>query len=367
MNITSLNLQYFKNYDSLKISFSDRLNCLLGKNGAGKTNVLDAIHYLAFTKSAFNSVDSQNVNHNSQYFRIEGSFESDKEHKILCYLEKGQKKEFRLDNISYERISDHIGKVQVVLHTPYDTELIRETSESRRKWIDGCISQYDHHYLEALLKYQKILRQRNSLLKSIEGSLNNANRTLLDTYDDQLIPLSLELAKKRSELVKELNPFFKSYLSSIVPESEECTITYHTKILDRDFREEFKKARRKDLVLQRTTMGAHRDDYVFSINERSIKKFGSQGQQKSFLIALRLGQYDHLKSKSGVTPILMLDDVFDKLDDQRIENLISLLNDPKRFSQIFITDARLERASGIFAGVEDKKMFEVRGGEISEL
>jgi DNA replication and repair protein RecF len=369
MILASLKLQFFKNYESENVAFSPGLNCLVGLNGSGKTNLLDAIHYLSFTKSAFTATDPQNIKNKEQYFRIEGIFDPGEERKIsvLCFVEKGQKKVFKANSAEYDRLSDHIGKIHVVLQTPYDTEIIRDGSEYRRKWVDGCIAQYDHQYLENLLRYQKVMKHRNALLKNADGKLSNSLLPLLDTYDEEIIRLSLNLTKERASFIDEIQQYFTNNIQAIVEGAETCKITYKAQALDDAFAENFRQARQKDVLMQRTTIGAHRDDYVFELNGHPIKRFGSQGQQKSFLIALRLTQYDDLRAKTGAQPILLLDDVFDKLDDDRIGRLLALLSDSDRFGQIFITDARKERAMTIFGDIGEKKMFEVNKGTISEL
>lgn len=367
MKLSKINLQNFKNYPELALTFSDRLNCIVGLNGSGKTNLLDAIHYLAFTKSAFVATDNQNIRDNSPFFLIKGTFESKSHQEILCYQERNQKKIFKYDQKEYDRISDHIGKILLILHTPYDSEIIRDSSEYRRKWVDGCISQHDHQYLEDLILYQKILRQRNALLKKVEGSLNTANASLLDMYDENVINFSKNLADKRNRFVGEIRPFFESNIRSIVAGHESSVISYKSHVNEAAFEEKYRDSRQKDLLLQRTTMGAHRDDYLFFLEDKPIRKFGSQGQQKSFLISLRLTQYDYLFEKLNERPILLLDDVFDKLDDERIEKLIRLLSDSDRFDQIFITDARKERSVKFFDNIRDKKIFEISKGVAKEL
>lgn len=367
MKLSGLNLQNFKNYRELALTFSERLNCIVGLNGSGKTNLMDAIHYLAFTKSAFLATDNQNICHEAPYFLLKGDFYTGSEKQILCYQERNQKKVVKYDGKEYEKLSDHIGRIQVILHTPYDSEIIRDSSEYRRKWVDGCISQHDHQYLEDLIRYQRILRHRNALLKQIEGRLSTSNSALLDMYDEQIVEYSIALNKKRETFVEEILPFFKENITSIVGEKEQSSLSYKSMVSREQFSSEFHEAREKDLLLQRTTLGAHRDDYLFYLENMPIRKFGSQGQQKSFLIALRLTQYDYLKEKLNQQPILLLDDVFDKLDDERIKKLIGLITDRQRFGQIFITDARKDRSIELFDEVADKKIIEITNGEANIL
>jgi DNA replication and repair protein RecF len=272
----------------------------------------------------------------------------------------------KFDGLEYDKLSDHIGKILVILHTPYDTEIIRDSSEYRRKWADSCISQHDHTYLEKLIHYQRVLRQRNALLKSMEGKLKSSDEKLLDTYDDQLIALSLSIKSIRKVFAEEIIPFFNANINWIVSDQEIPSIHYKTQV-DKGFHQVFKSFRKKDIMLQRTNCGIHRDDFLFFLNEQMIKRFGSQGQQKSFLISLRLTQYDYLLEKMGVKPILLLDDVFDKLDDERIKKIVLMLSDEKRFGQVFITDARKERSLRLFQDVSKKQIFEIENGKANVL
>lgn len=363
MRISNIKLTDFKNYQEESFAFHPGFNCLVGLNGMGKTNVLDGIHYLAFTKSAFLSTDLQNIRHEERFFVIHGEFESENPLAVTCYQERGKKKVFKINKADPEKISDHIGIIPLILSTPYDTAIIREGSEVRRKFMDGTLSQINKQYLTDLLQYQKVLRQRNALLKNFEMQSEHSLNTLLDIYDEELIELSLSIAQQRQNFTAEFASYFVKSYQAIASPKETTSIEYETQILDEGFKSAFKAARKKDLITQRTTMGCHRDDLVFQLNHYPVKKIGSQGQQKSFLIALRLAQYDYLKDKKNDKPILMLDDVLDKLDDERIKKLIELLSDRDRFGQVILTDARIERINVMFNDNPEVKFFELANGK----
>jgi DNA replication and repair protein RecF len=372
VRLKQLKLENFKNYASLDVSLSPHLVCIVGLNGSGKTNLMDAIHYLIFTKSGFSANDPSNIKKGEKYFLTKGQIEeSEASTELLCYLEKGQKKVLRKDKIAYDKLSEHIGAFQGVMCTPYDVELILAGSEVRRKWIDGCISQYEPDYLENLLTYQRYLKQRNALLKTTDGKLNPSNEALLNTYDHRLIPLARSISQQRAEFLHEFRPFFHANLSVLVQAHEACEIQLRSKVLDADFEKNYQDCRPKDLVMQRTHMGSHKDDFIFTLEGEPIKRFGSQGQQKSFLISLKLAQYDHLVEKTGRTPILLLDDIFDKLDDERIQQLLSLLTHPfskkdkiKQKGQVFITDARAERSMTLTKNIPNTQILEIEAGNL---
>ncbi|MFY0600827.1 MAG: DNA replication and repair protein RecF [Cyclobacteriaceae bacterium] len=364
MLLKTLKLLHFKNYSEQEIQFSEGINCVLGKNGMGKTNLLDAIYYLSMTRSAMNSTDTQNICHGDGFFSINGVFDHDASPlKVNAYFESGKKKAIKVDGKEPEKISEHIGKIPSVLTTPDDSEIIKEGSEIRRKLFDGVISQFDAQYLTDLIEMQRILKQRNSFLKQNEGR-RNINRTLLSVYDEKLIPLNLGICKKRVDFIKIFGEFFESNYMQIFAGEETPDISFKSDCLDENFEKNFAESLEKDLILQRTTVGCHKDDYIFKLNERPIKKFGSQGQQKSFIIALKLAVYDFLKDKKGFNPLLLLDDIFDKLDDERIGHLITLLSDTDRFPQIFITDAREERSRDIFKPFENISFLSVENGKV---
>ncbi len=342
MILKSLRLTHFKNHPESQFEFEDRINCVLGKNGVGKTNLLDAIYYLSFTKSAVGSQDRLTITHDQQAFTIHGTYS---ESTIALQFEKGKVKTLKIDGQEPDRLSDVIGKVPLVIVLPDDTSMIKEGSEERRKFFDGALSQFDGEYLQSLLQYNKLLKQRNSLLKQEGGGKVNAQ--LLETYDDQLIPLAIMISKKRGEMKEKFLPFLEKNYADLHDGGEDPSLNFKSHV-DDSFEERFKANQQKDQIMQRTLLGCHRDDFEFMLDGELIKKFGSQGQQKTFIIALKLALYDFLKEKTGTKPLLLLDDIFDKLDDSRIQLLVSLLLDSDRFEQIFISDARKDRSKVLF-------------------
>lgn len=348
MHLKSLKLFNFKNYEEFSIEFSPQINCLVGKNGVGKTNLLDAIHYLCLTRSAFNTIEQQNILHGANFFMIQGKMEKyQKEAAVVCSYQQGAKKVFKVNQTDYERFSEHIGVYPIVLVAPTDIDLVREGSEVRRKFIDSVISQTDKHYLGSLLKYSKQLKQRNALLKQF-GERHYFDADLLQPYNAAIIQLSQRIAKVRNTTIEALSPIFQKYYRLLTNGQEEVALDYKTKALNEDFAIFFKGFQEKELILQRTMQGVHKDDYAFTIEGYPLKKFGSQGQQKSFIVALKLAQFEYMQSQSEIAPILLLDDIFDKLDDARIAKLLTLLSQ-QQFGQVFITDARPERSSTLLA------------------
>lgn len=344
MILKSLRLTHFKNHPESHFEFENRINCVLGKNGMGKTNLLDAIYYLSFTKSALGSQDRLTISHEQQAFTIFGSYD---EATIALQFEKGKAKTLKIDGQEPERISQVIGKVPLVIILPDDTAMIKEGSEERRKFFDGALSQFDNEYLQSLLQYTKLLKQRNSLLKQNDG--RSINHQLLDTYDDQLVPLAVSISKKREEARETFVPFLEKNYADLHEGGEKPTLNFKSHV-DDSFADQFRASRQKDQIMQRTLLGSHRDDFEFLLDGELIKKFGSQGQQKTFIIALKLALYDFLKDQTNKKPLFLLDDIFDKLDDSRIQLLVSLLMDNDRFQQIFITDARKDRSKELFKG-----------------
>lgn len=367
MFLQSLSLQYFKNYEKAEVSFCDHFNCLVGTNGSGKTNVLDAIHYLSTTKSAFHALDSQSINHDGQYFVVNGQFSTgDKKNKVHCSLKKNSRKTFKVDDVEYEKLSEHVGKFPIVLIAPNDDELIRESNETRRKFFDSIISQYDSEYLRALIKYNHHLKQRNALLKSMNES-GRIDTVMVETYNNPLITLGQEIAKVRLAFIQEFLPHLQANYDKIADKQEKVNVVYHTKVLAEDYRIQYTKGLQKDVMTQRTNLGIHRDEYLFEIDKFLIKKYGSQGQQKSLLISLKLAQFQFIKAHLGKTPILLLDDIFDKLDDGRISQLMSIIGSDD-FGQVFVTDAREERTRSLLLGkFEPMKMFRVDNNQIEAL
>jgi DNA replication and repair protein RecF len=366
MYIEKISLLNFKNYPELELSFSERINMLTGYNGSGKTNLLDAIYCLCLTKSFLSSSDQQMMSNGQSFFSILGWFYSNTLNHKVQYDFDGKKKAFTVEKKPYPKLSDHIGRFPAVVLTPHDTDLIRDGAEERRRFFDTLFSQADHVYLEALIRYTHFLKQRNALLKQAsEGIL--IDRILMDAYESNLLMSGLVIATKRQYYLERLMPVFQEYYALLSPEHEISSIIYETAVLSEAFEIEFKEAYKKDILLQRTSKGVHRDDFRFLLQNEPIKHFGSQGQQKTFVIALKLAQYELLKECTGHVPILLMDDIFDKLDDVRIENLIGLVK--KRISgQLFISDARPERSVKFFqSDWKDFRMFNITQGKVEIL
>ncbi len=347
MQLKKIQLANFKNYEALSLSFSAGINGIIGENGSGKTNLLDAIHYLCLTKSAFNSVDSQNIRHEQNFFMIQGNFEKEeKESEVHCSLQEGKSKTIKVEKKAYTKIGEHIGQFPCVLMTPYDTDLIREGSETRRKFFDVTLCQIEQSYLNNLHRYNKLIEQRNSLLKQF-AERNFFDKTLIETYNTQILPLAKSIFEKRSEFISQFVPILEKYYFFICGEREKISLVYTSDLQTANFESFFINQLPKDLLLQRTTKGIHKDDYVFEISGYPINKFGSQGQQKSYVIALKLAQFELLSLLKNLKPLLLLDDIFDKLDDSRIKKLMELMHS-NTFGQVFLTDARPERTQGLF-------------------
>jgi DNA replication and repair protein RecF len=342
MILKSLNLLNYKNFDSFTVEFDAKINCFVGANGVGKTNILDAIYHLSFGKSYFNPIASQNIRHEEDFFVVDGLYEkNERSEKVIVSLKRGQKKIIKRNGKAYDRFSDHIGFLPLVIISPADRDLIIEGSDTRRKFMDGVISQSDKGYLEALLNYSKILAQRNALLKYFALN-NNFNKDSLDVYNEQLNEYGSVIYNKRKTFLDAFTPIFKNRYKAISNNSEVVDLQYNSQLNGSTLMELFATSINKDRMLQYTSTGIHKDDLDFSIKNYPIKKFGSQGQQKSFLIALKLAQFDFIKAQSGETPLLLLDDVFDKLDEQRVAQIIQLVND-ENFGQLFISDTHADR------------------------
>jgi DNA replication and repair protein RecF len=342
MILKSLSLLNYKNFDSKSFIFNDKINCIVGNNGIGKTNVLDAIYHLSFGKSYFNPVATQNIKHGEEFFVINGDYEKDEKiEKVAISLKRGQKKMIKRNGKAYEKFSEHIGFLPLVIISPADRDLIIEGSDTRRKFIDSVISQSDKNYLSNLIKYNKILVQRNALLKYF--ALNHTfNNDTLEVYNTQLTEYGKIIFKKRDAFLKTFIPIFKSRYEAISNNNEEVDLIYQSHLFENDLTTLLKASINKDKALQYTSVGIHKDDLLFNIEGHPVKKFGSQGQQKSFLVALKLAQFDFIKAQSGVNPILLLDDIFDKLDEQRVSQIIKLV-DNENFGQLFISDTHAER------------------------
>ncbi|RYH73872.1 DNA replication/repair protein RecF [Flavobacteriaceae bacterium 144Ye] len=359
MILNSLSLLNYKNFESQSFVFDTKINCFVGSNGVGKTNVLDAIYHLAFGKSYFNPVATQNIKHDADFFVVDGVFDKDdKTEKIIVSLKRGQKKMIKRNGKVYDKFSDHIGFIPLVIISPADRDLIIEGSDTRRKFIDNVISQSNKQYLSDLINYNKVLSQRNALLKYF--ALNNTfNAQTLEVYNDQLNTYGTAIFKTRDAFLKAFIPIFKSRYNAISNNNEVVNLSYKSDLFEAQLSELLNKNLNKDKALQYTSVGTHKDDLIFEIEQYPIKKFGSQGQQKSFLIALKLAQFDFLKQESGVAPILLLDDIFDKLDEQRVAQIVGLVDD-EHFGQLFISDTHAERTENVVKQIHQSyKIFEL--------
>jgi DNA replication and repair protein RecF len=359
MVLKTLSLINYKNFSSRDFTFDKKINCFVGPNGIGKTNVLDSIYHLSYGKSYFNPVSSQNIKHNEDFFVVDGVYDKhEREEKIIVSLKRGQKKIIKRNGKLYDRFSDHIGFLPLVIISPADRDLIIEGSETRRKFIDSVISQSNKPYLDNLIKYGKLVSQRNALLKYF--ALNNTfDQDSLDVYNEQMSVIGTNIFETRKAFLEVFVPILKKRYEAISNHAEDINLNYKSDLFKGNLNELFVENIKRDRALQYTSMGIHKDDLSFEINDYPIKKFGSQGQQKSFLIALKLAQFDFIKTQSGVAPILLLDDVFDKLDEQRVGQIIKLV-DAENFGQIFISDTHLQRTEEAIKSVHQSyKIFKL--------
>ena len=346
MYLKKISLFNYKNFSEANFDFDNKINCFVGKNGIGKTNVLDAIFHLSYGKSYFNPLAVQNIKHGEEFFVIEGEFEKKERSEIvICSLKKGQKKILKRNGKQYDKFSEHIGFIPLVIISPADRDLIVEGSETRRKFIDTVISQLDSTYLNQLIQYQKTLSQRNALLKYF--ALNQVFETdTLSIYNQQLDELGKIIFEKRKVFLADFVPIFNKHHQTITGSAETVQLVYESQLFEKDLLQLLQESINKDRILQYTSAGIHKDDLSFEIDHYPIKKFGSQGQQKSFLIALKLAQFEFVKKNSGENPILLFDDIFDKLDETRVGKIIEMVNNSD-FGQLFISDTHPERTEAI--------------------
>ena len=364
MFLKNLSILNYKNVEETDLVFSSKLNCFIGGNGAGKTNLLDAIYYLSFCKSFFNSLDQLNIKHEEQFAMLKAKYMRDGADELVsCALQRSTKKQFKRNNKTYQRLLDHIGLIPLVMVTPSDANLILGGSDERRKFIDGVISQFDHEYLKALMNYNKALFQRNSLLKQFVAN-HYFDEESLSIWDMQLVDYGLSIHEKRKLFIDKLIPVFQHYYSYISKNNEKVELIFQSCLTDTNFEEELKLALPIDRRAQHTTVGIHKDDLLLNIGEYPIRKLGSQGQNKTYLIALKLAQFEFMKEVTGFKPILLLDDVFDKLDKQRVEQIVHLVADDN-FGQIFMTDTNREHLDSIIQSVDtDYRIFKVANGKV---
>jgi len=364
MYLKQLSVINFKNYAGAELTFSEGVNAFMGNNGAGKTNLLDAIHYLSLCKSYFNPIDTQQIKQGTDFFIITGTFNrNDQQEAIACSVKRNQKKQFKRNKKDYQRLADHIGLLPLVMVSPYDISIIIEGSEERRKFIDNVISQTDNFYLDELITYNKVLTNRNALLKQIADT-GKYDPGLMEVLGEQLTVSGNRIFEKRKAFMETFTAIFNKHYQFLSENAEQVELTYESQLLADDFATLLKKNIEKDRVLERTTAGIHKDDLQFVIHAMPMKKFGSQGQQKSFLIDLKLAQYSFLTLQKGFKPLLLLDDIFDKLDDKRTTKLMQMVSD-NSFGQVFITDTSATRVELIFNDIGvPVKLFKVKEGEI---
>jgi len=342
MFLKELHLVQFRSYQAVSFHFNQQAVLITGPNGTGKTNLLDAIHHLAFSKGFLNPVDSQNIHNQDAFYIIRAAIESEEQvYSLQCSLKRAQKKIFKLNGKEYEKIASHIGKFPLVVISPQDISLVMGGSEDRRKFADIVISQYNPTYLSHLIRYNRLLQQRNALLKTSEPS-----EEMLDVLDIQLVAEAEPIYKARLDFVERIRELFIQNYKLISNDNEQANIGYQSKLHNNSLENLLHENRKRDLALQHTVSGPHRDDLEMSLAGFPLRKFASQGQQKSFLIALKLAEFDLIHRLKGIKPLLLLDDIFEKLDQERITSLISLVAQ-RHFGQFFITDSHPERAAEI--------------------
>ena len=359
MLLKKLLLINFKNLRQSEIELVDGVNCFVGDNGAGKTNILDAIYYLSMSKSAFTMTDGQSIMHGEEFFVAEGSYASDggRAELVNCSFSRRGGKVLKRNGKEYERIADHVGNVPVVIVSPQDTELITDAAEERRRYLNAFLSQMDRQSMQALMRYNAVLAERNKFLKM------SSDESMLKIYDMQLSEHGRVVYEQRREIIERIKPFVAQYYKVLSDDKEQVEITYRSELEQMPLIELLERSRERDIFSQFTTVGIHRDDVIFRIGGYPLRKYGSQGQQKSFLIALKLAQYRLLAEHIGEKPILLLDDLFDKLDMQRVERLLELVSG-EDFGQICITDCNKVRLEDILSRAGTQyTLYTVEGGD----
>ncbi len=353
MYLKKISLVNFKNFDSFEFVPSERINCFIGDNGIGKTNLLDSIHYLSFCKSFINSVDKINIRHEEEFFTIDGVFSrNENDENIYCGVQAGKNKSFRKNGIQYQKLSEHIGFIPLVFSTPTDINLVGGGSEIRRKFADTIISQFDRNYLNNLIAYSKALEQRNYLLKSLSDN-SKIDLESIEAWDIKLVEHGEIIYQTRKKFNKDIVEIFQEYYNIISNKAEKVNLVYQSQLNNNDFQNLLIKSLNKDRIFKFTTCGVHKDDFEFVLNGFSIKKYGSQGQQKSYILSLKFAQFDYLKQNLNLSPILLLDDIFDKLDEKRVIQITKLVSQ-NEFGQIFITDTCYKRMPEILKSLEIK-------------
>lgn len=366
MHLERIKLIQFKNYEGEELFFNPAVNCIVGQNGMGKTNLLDAIYYLCMGKSYFGLSDSFIVQQGTGFFRLEGDLmRDDRIEKVVAKIEPRKRKEFERNKVLYQRLSEHVGRYPVVIIVPDDTQLVTEGSEVRRRLLDNTLSQLDEAYLRALILYNKLLKQRNALLKQAEGRM--LSEDLLLVYDEQMVKPATYIHERRQALIAAYAPIFQEAQRAISGEGEQVGLRYKSGLAEDDLLSLLKESREKDRILERTTVGIHKDDLVFTQEDRPLKRMASQGQLKTFVLALKLAQYRFLKQEKGVKPLLLLDDIFDKLDPSRVQQLIQYIL-AEDFGQVFLSDTDPNRVQQVISGqAVEYSTFQIESGQASKL
>ena len=350
MWLKRISILNYKNLEQVDLAFSRKMNCIIGRNGMGKTNLMDAVYYLSFCKSATNPVDSQNICHDQDFFVVQGFYETDDgdPEEVYCGLKRRQKKQFKRNKKEYTRLSDHIGLIPLVMVSPADSLLIAGGSEERRRFMDVVISQFDREYLDALIRYNKALLQRNTLLKAeVEPE-----EELMAVWEEAMAASGEVVYRKRREFIDEFIPVFQSYYSYISQGREQVSLAYESHAAEGNLLELLAASRQRDRIMGYSLKGVHKDDLIMQLGDFPIKREGSQGQNKTYLIALKLAQFEFLKrTGSHTTPIVLLDDIFDKLDASRVEQIVKLVAGDS-FGQIFITDTNRDHLDKILKKIE---------------
>lgn len=374
MHLAELDILNFRNIESANLCFSEKINCFVGQNGMGKTNVLDAVYYLSFCKSALTGIDALNIRHDADMAMIKGLYRlpfSDDAETISCGLKRGQKKQFRRGKKDYKRLIEHIGLIPLVIVSPKDSELVMEGSDERRRFLDSIISQQDRLYLEHLTDYNALLKQRNTLLKHIQDN-PATDDSMLEIYEQRMIPYAEYIYSSRESFLGEFIPVFQEIYNYIAEQKESVSLNYRSQLQNRDLAQTMPLTRSRDITLGWTSQGIHKDDLEMLLGNYPLKQVGSQGQQKTYLIALKLAQAlwltnKHTELAQPVKPILLLDDIFDKLDSERVSRIVQLV-DSERFGQIFITDTDRQHLTDLLAPVlHSTRIFLVSTGKITPL
>lgn len=365
MILKRISILNYKNLEQVELDFSPKMNCFIGQNGMGKTNLLDAVYYLSFCKSSANPIDSQNIKHNQDFFVVQGSYLTDEgePEEVYCGLKRRQKKQFKRNKKEYSKLSDHIGLIPLVMVSPADSELILGGSEERRRFMDVVISQYDREYLSALIRYNKAMAQRNTLLKAEVET----DDELMNVWEEMMASAGEVVFRKRNDFINEFIPTFQSFYSYISQDQEVVNLSYESHAMQGNLLQIIHESRQRDRIMGYSLKGIHKDDLVMQLAEYPIKREGSQGQNKTYLVALKLAQFDFLRrTGSNTTPLLLLDDIFDKLDASRVEQIVKLVSGDK-FGQIFITDTNRDHLDKILRKIEGEyKVFGVEQGAIYE-